>query len=137
MRVHSFQGEILAHGTTWNDLKEKVKATPRPWTFVFAGTVRVEVAEGGAGFAANEDLTVKKIDEGKACEQAGVVLGMHVVRPPSPRAAAPLPDCDWLLSAACTVNKRLMDRVCVSRFFFVCRLSSRTSFYHRQRRGPT
>ena len=25
----------------------------------------MEVAEGGAGFAANEDLTVKKIDEGK------------------------------------------------------------------------
>ena len=81
MRVHSFQGEILAHGTTWDDLKGKVKAAPKPWTFVFAGTVRVEVAEGGAGFAANEDLTVKKIDEGKACEQAGVVMGMHVVSP--------------------------------------------------------
>ena len=31
---------------------------------------------GGAGFAANEDLTVKKIDEGKAAEAAGVALGM-------------------------------------------------------------
>ena len=35
--------------------------------------------EGGAGFAANEDLTVKKIDEGKACEKAGVKENMHVV----------------------------------------------------------
>merc|ERR1711939_964325 len=47
--------------------------------FQFAGTIRVEVADGGAGFAANEDLTVKKIDEGKACEQAGVKVKMHVV----------------------------------------------------------
>jgi len=80
MRVHSFQEEVLPHGTTWNDLKEKVKASPRPWKFQFAGTIRVEVADGGAGFAANEDLTVKKIDEGKACEQAGVKEKMHVVR---------------------------------------------------------
>ena len=79
MRVHSFQGEVLPHGSTWDDLKAKVKASPRPWKFQFAGTIRVEVAEGGAGFAANEDLTVKKIDEGKACEKAGVKENMHVV----------------------------------------------------------
>jgi len=79
MRVLAFQGQALPSGTTWDDLKGKVKAASRPWTFVFAGTIRVEVSEGGAGFAANEDLTVKKIDEGKACQRAGVCLGMHVV----------------------------------------------------------
>ena len=80
----------FCRGSTWDDLKGKVKASPRPWKFQFAGTIRVQVAEGGAGFAANEDLTVKKIDEGKACEKAGVKEKMHVVSTPLPKVLADL-----------------------------------------------
>ena len=44
-----------------------------------ADAVVVRVTEGGAGFATNEDLSVKKIDGLGACDSAGVVMGMWVV----------------------------------------------------------
>ena len=53
MRVVAFQGELLKHGTSWDDLKVLVKAASKPWSFVFAHTVRVETS-GSAGFSATE-----------------------------------------------------------------------------------
>jgi hypothetical protein len=79
MRVVAFQGEMLPHGTTWAKLKTMVKTADRPWRFGFAGTIRVQATTGGAGFATSEDLVVNKVNEGSACEQAGVALGMKVV----------------------------------------------------------
>ena len=35
-------------------------------------TVTVTVEQGGAGFAANEDLSVKKVDPEGRCDEAGV-----------------------------------------------------------------
>ena len=37
-------------------------------------TVTVTVEQGGAGFAANEDLSVKKVDPEGRCDEAGVAL---------------------------------------------------------------
>merc|ERR1711871_1236788 len=42
-------------------------------------TVTLKVEDGGAGFTANERLTVTKLNPGQACEAAGVTLGMRVV----------------------------------------------------------
>ena len=36
--------------------------------------ITVTVEQGGAGFAANEDLTVKKVDPDGACDEAGVIV---------------------------------------------------------------
>ena len=41
--------------------------------------ITVTVDQGGAGFAANEDLSVKKVDPEGRCDEAGVTLGMYVV----------------------------------------------------------
>jgi hypothetical protein len=41
--------------------------------------VVVKVTQGGAGFVANEDLSVKTLDDLGACDSAGVALGMWVV----------------------------------------------------------
>merc|ERR1712166_165368 len=79
MRVVAFQGAMLETGTTWNDLKAMVKAAPKPWSFGFAGTIRVDAGNGGAGFAASEDLVVNKVNEGSMCERSGVAIGMRVV----------------------------------------------------------
>lgn len=46
MQVAKFQGEALPTNFTWALLKDKVKAAPKPWTFVFAGTVALVVPEG-------------------------------------------------------------------------------------------
>eukprot|EP01046_Picozoa_sp_COSAG06_P085674 COSAG06_NODE_32355_length_507_cov_1.713235_1_plen_142_part_01 len=82
MYVVEFQGQPLAPGTTWATLRQMVKGAERPWSFVFdscpPGSVRVNVDDGGAGFAANEDLTLRKVDPGKACDDAGVKVGMRV-----------------------------------------------------------
>ena len=83
MYVVEFQGSTLAPGTTWATLRQMVKGAERPWSFVFSacppGSVNVEVGgDGGAGFAANEDLTLRKVDPGKACDDAGVKVGMRV-----------------------------------------------------------
>ena len=42
-------------------------------------TVTVTVEQGGAGFAANEDLSVKKVDPEGRCDEAGVEVGMFVI----------------------------------------------------------
>jgi hypothetical protein len=41
--------------------------------------VVVKVTRGSAGFVANEDLSVKTVDDLSACDSAGVALGMWVV----------------------------------------------------------
>ena len=46
MQVAKFQGEMLPLDFTWAQLKDKVKAAPKPWTFVFAGTVALIVPAG-------------------------------------------------------------------------------------------
>ena len=42
-------------------------------------TVTVTVEQGGAGFAANEDLSGKKVDPEGRCDEAGVEVGMFVI----------------------------------------------------------
>ena len=42
-------------------------------------TVTVTVEQGGAGFAANEDLSVKKVDPEGRCDEAGVEVGRRNV----------------------------------------------------------
>ena len=37
--------------------------------------IEVKVTDGGAGFATNEDLSVKKVDAAGACETASVKVG--------------------------------------------------------------
>ena len=46
MQVAQFQHEMLPPNFTWAQLKEKVKAAPKPWTFVFVGTVALVVPAG-------------------------------------------------------------------------------------------
>ena len=39
----------------------------------------VALEQGSAGFAAHEDLRIKRVDPGGACDQAGVQVGMRLV----------------------------------------------------------
>ena len=39
----------------------------------------VALEQGSAGFAAHEDLRIKRVDPGGACDQAGVQVGMTLV----------------------------------------------------------
>ena len=79
MRCVAFQEIGLAEGTTWSELKAKVKATPKPWSFYFAAAAAAPPPEadtsgwagesGGAGLTAHESLT-RGLAQAQAAELA-------------------------------------------------------------------
>lgn len=64
MRCVGFQTVGLPDGTTWAELKAKVKATPKPWSFDFAATPvssapsLVDEGDASSSFTSNHDAAV-------------------------------------------------------------------------------
>jgi hypothetical protein len=68
----------------YTSLKGKVRATPKPWEFKLSsdppGSKTITVNDGGAGFTAASNLTVKMVDAACMCDQGGVTIGMKLKR---------------------------------------------------------
>ena len=66
--------EGVDHGFLDQALANRVLTVPRSMA-----AITVTVDQGGAGFAANEDLSVKKVDPEGRCDEAGVTLDTCVL----------------------------------------------------------
>eukprot|EP01052_Picozoa_sp_SAG31_P027967 SAG31_NODE_2661_length_5280_cov_2.196101_1_plen_251_part_00 len=73
MVVAKFQGEMLPVDFTWTQLKEKVKAAPKPWKFVFVGTVAVVVP---AGLLINH---ARSDNHRPSCAHSACLIGLGIV----------------------------------------------------------
>eukprot|EP01047_Picozoa_sp_COSAG01_P084282 COSAG01_NODE_18021_length_1105_cov_1.210736_1_plen_235_part_10 len=93
MWVNAFQGEALKPGITWAEVRRLVKRAEQPWEFTFSpyppGSIRVDVVDGGAGFAAmGTNLQVTNVDPGRACDKAGVTTDFRAAAFQGKRLAA-------------------------------------------------